>query len=151
MRQRVAGASRSAVCTERGVGRFIIAHPIREPGPAGCYLGGAKRHVTYAGDAESRWFATIRELAARTLGPGAADLYLYGSRARGTARRASDIDIAVDPRVPLPIGALPRFREALEESTIPVRVDVVDLGEVGPAFRARVLEEGVRWTVSKNA
>lgn len=101
--------------------------------------------------AESRWFAAIRDIASRVLGPHPVDLYLFGSRALGTARPASDIDLAVDPHGELPVGTLPRFREALEESTIPVRIDVVDLSEAGAGFRARVLKEGVRWSVSRSA
>ena len=110
-----------------------------------------KARATIDRDAEGQWFATIRDLATRTLGPGSVDLYLYGSRARGTARASSDIDVGVDSRCSLSAGSLPRFREALEESLIPVRVDVVDLGVAGPAFRERVLKEGVRWTVSRSA
>lgn len=37
------------------------------------------------------------------------------------------------------------LRWELEESTVPYRVDVVNLDEVEPAFRERVLKERVRW------
>lgn len=37
------------------------------------------------------------------------------------------------------------LRWELEESTVPYHVDVVNLDEVEPAFRERVLKEGVRW------
>jgi len=40
---------------------------------------------------------------------------------------------------------------ALEESTIPYRVEVVDLTEASPAFRERVRREGIAWTVSASA
>ena len=100
---------------------------------------------------EERWLSTIREIASRTFTDHEVDLYLFGSRARGASRTASDIDVAVDAHAPLPIGALPHFREALEESTIPVRIDVVDLAEAGEKFRERVRREGIRWSVSKSA
>jgi hypothetical protein len=51
--------------------------------------------------------------------------------------------VAVLPRRPLPTGLLSRIREALEESHVPYRVDVVDLSSVDPAFRKRILETGV--------
>jgi predicted nucleotidyltransferase len=70
---------------------------------------------------------------------------LFGSRASGSAGVASDIDVDVLPRTPLPTGLLSRIREALEESHVPYRVDVVDLTSVDPAFRKRVLETGVIW------
>jgi predicted nucleotidyltransferase len=74
-----------------------------------------------------------------------ATVVFFGSRASGSAGVASDIDVAVLPRRPLPIGLLSRIREALEESHVPYRVDVVDLSLVDPGFRKRVLETGVIW------
>jgi homoserine kinase len=38
---------------------------------------------------------TVREIVLRALRPYRCDVYLFGSRARGTAGRASDIDVAV--------------------------------------------------------
>lgn len=73
-------------------------------------------------------------------------VYLFGSSAAGTARRASDVDVAVEPDEVLPPGVLARLREALEESTVPYDVDVVDLSLAGPDFRERVRREGILWT-----
>jgi predicted nucleotidyltransferase len=75
-----------------------------------------------------------------------AKVFLFGSRARGTSHRASDVDVAVLPSAPLPAGLLADIKEALEESTIPFDVDLVDLSEVDLAFRQRVEQEGVSWT-----
>ncbi len=94
---------------------------------------------------QRRYLDEVRRLAVRELA-GGAEVYLFGSFARGTARRGSDIDLAVLPRADAAQGALSRLREALEESWVPYRVDVVDLREADPAFRERVLKEGVRWS-----
>ena len=72
-------------------------------------------------------------------------VYLFGSRAGGAPRAASDIDVAIDAGAPLPRIVLARLRDDLEESTVPYRVDVVDLAECDTAFRERVRREGVRW------
>ncbi len=69
-----------------------------------------------------------------------------GSWARGTPARTSDIDVAVLPLGPLPIGLLAEIRDRLEESLVIYRVDLVDLSETSPEFRERVLQEGVAWT-----
>ena len=96
--------------------------------------------------------ATARDTAlARDIVLGAlrgidADVYLFGSVARGAPRPGSDIDIGVLPRTTLPRGKLAALREALEEAPIVARVDLVDLSEVRPAFRQAVLREGVRWS-----
>ncbi len=81
---------------------------------------------------------------------GKARVLLFGSWARGDATRLSDIDIAIDPLEPLleplPPGLLGELREAIEESRVPYRVDLVDLGAATTAFRARVLSEAIVWT-----
>ena len=73
-------------------------------------------------------------------------VYLFGSWVRGSAGRASDIDVGVLPLEPLPEGLLSAIREELEESLVPYPVDLVDLSEAAPAFRDRVLLEGLPWS-----
>lgn len=69
-------------------------------------------------------------------------VYLFGSRARGTHTITSDIDIAVAS--PDDLGnKLSALREALEFSTIPLFVDVVDLSQAGATFLEQVRNEGV--------
>jgi predicted nucleotidyltransferase len=102
-------------------------------------------------ETEARWLAEVRRIATRILAPHPVDVYLIGSRARGDARLASDIDVAIDPREELPQRVLAELEEAYEESTVPVRVEVVDLSRASPRFRARALEEGVKWIGSKSA
>jgi predicted nucleotidyltransferase len=77
--------------------------------------------------------------------PEAADLILFGSRARGDARRWSDIDVVVRPRRTLPKGLLAEARAALEESSLLLNVDLVNLEEAGPALREAIEREGVPW------
>ncbi len=89
----------------------------------------------------------VRRIVLHGIGPARARVFLFGSRATGRATRLSDIDVAILPLEPLPEGALSLIREALEESSIPYRVDVVDLSAVEAAFRERVLAEGIPWSV----
>lgn len=79
-------------------------------------------------------------------------VYLFGSRARGQEVAFSDIDVAVLPLEldALPEGLLSTIRESLEESHVPYIVDLVDLSQSDPAFRARVLQEGVLWSDCEN-
>jgi len=93
----------------------------------------------------------VKGIVRRVLGHTPADVYLFGSWARGTQRPTSDIDVAIDSAEPLPRALLAAVREALEESTIPNRVDVVDLAETEAAFRDRVRGEGIRWIASGSA
>lgn len=73
-------------------------------------------------------------------------VYLFGSWARGTPKRTSDVDIAVEPLEALLPGTLARLRERLEESTIPYRVEIVDLSHADAGFRERIKMEGILWS-----
>lgn len=88
----------------------------------------------------------VRGIVLDELGSKKVAVYLFGSWARGEATPLSDIDVAIEPHVPLPSGTLARLRERLEESHVPYRVDVVDLSRTSPDFRRRVLTEGVLWS-----
>ncbi len=74
-------------------------------------------------------------------------VYLFGSYARGNPHHCSDIDLAVLPAEPLPLGTLSEIREALEESLVLCAVDLVDLSQADDSFRAAVLREGILWSV----
>jgi predicted nucleotidyltransferase len=73
-------------------------------------------------------------------------VYLFGSRAGERYQRFSDIDIALDAqRGPTPPELVSQLVEALEESLIPYKVDLVDLATTDDAFRDKVYREGVKW------
>jgi predicted nucleotidyltransferase len=97
-------------------------------------------------DAAAEVLADVRRIVQEVLADRAASVYLFGSWARGEVTSVSDIDLAIEPHAPLPPGTLAQLRERLEESHVPYRVDVVELTDVDPAFRRRVLEEGVLWS-----
>ncbi len=88
-----------------------------------------------------------RDIVARELRGLPVRVFLFGSRARGASVAGSDIDIALLGETPLPRPLLSRMRESLEESAIPVRVDLVDLAVTDDLFRDAVLAEAVEWTV----
>ena len=93
----------------------------------------------------------VKGLICHVLNGTPADVYLFGSWARGTQRSTSDIDVAIESAEPLPRALLASLREALEESTIPNRVDVVDLAETDAEFRDGVRREGILWIDSGSA
>jgi predicted nucleotidyltransferase len=74
----------------------------------------------------------------RKLLPKDARAYVFGSRVCGGARRYSDLDLALEWVRPLGLNVLGEIAEALSESDIPYKVDVIDLATITPAFRARI-------------
>lgn len=82
--------------------------------------------------------------------PYSCQVYLFGSWATGNAYPSSDVDIAILPEAPLPAGLLSQIRFELEESSLLLTVDLVDLSQATNSFRNRVLTEGVLWIDSTN-
>ena len=75
--------------------------------------------------------------------PAGARAFVFGSRAHGGARRYSDLDLALEWDRPLGLDLIGRIAEALSESDLPYKVDIVDLATVDPAFRTRIATECV--------
>jgi type I restriction enzyme S subunit len=66
-------------------------------------------------------------------------VWAFGSRARGDARRYSDLDLAVITDAPIPIPRMAALKEAFSESDLPWTVDVVDWSATSDRFR-RIIE-----------
>lgn len=62
-------------------------------------------------------------------------VFLFGSRATGTARKFSDVDVGILGKKTLPGHVIECIREDLENSNIPYTVDVVDFTTADPSFR----------------
>ncbi len=91
-------------------------------------------------DLEPAVLQQLREILRQRV-PGC-EVRLFGSRVRGTARRFSDIDLALVGRAQIPVAELTQLRDAFAESDLPYRVDVVDWRAISPEFRRAVEEQG---------
>lgn len=61
-------------------------------------------------------------------------VFIFGSRAAGKARKFSDYDIGVKGQKPLDFKKIALIKGELEESDLPYRVDVVDFSTVSKKF-----------------
>jgi uncharacterized protein len=95
---------------------------------------------------ESRDLNEVRRIVLDGLAGRRAQVYLFGSWARGEASRVSDIDVAVLGDEPIPPDVRADIEEALENSLCLYPVDLVDLATASERFRSRVLSEGILWT-----
>jgi len=66
-------------------------------------------------------------------------VFLFGSRANGTADPRSDFDIGVDAGRPLAARDMTDLRETFDNSPLLARVDVVDFARVDEGFRRHAL------------
>lgn len=75
--------------------------------------------------------------------PSGAGVYLFGSRARGTASWNADYDLWIDAQVPERI--IQEVLDEIDESFVPFKVDIVTTADLRGAFAERVRSEAVRW------
>jgi predicted nucleotidyltransferase len=69
-----------------------------------------------------------------------AEVLAFGSRVQGTGHEASDLDLVVRrPDAVLEVTTnLAALREALIESNVPIRVDLLDWADIPPAFHREI-------------
>lgn len=77
--------------------------------------------------------------------------YLFGSRATGSARPGSDVDVAVLTSVPLAAARRLELAADLQDAVPGRRVDLVLLDSAPPALGYRVLRDGVPLLVRDEA
>ena len=67
----------------------------------------------------------------------------FGSRAAGTPRKYSDLDLAIIQPEPLTLRTISRLKIAFEDSDLPICVDVVDWNRADSEFKAMVAKQGM--------
>ena len=66
---------------------------------------------------------------------GDVDVWVFGSRAKRTTRRSSDLDLALEGKRAIEAGVMVRIRCDFEDSDLPYEVDVLDMSAIGENFR----------------
>jgi type I restriction enzyme S subunit len=85
---------------------------------------------------------TVRRILRSVLSADAR-VWVFGSRAKATARRASDLDLAIDAGRPLTMEENAALNHAFDESDLPYTVDVVDWAMTSEAFRRIIARDRV--------
>jgi len=85
-------------------------------------------------DIKPEHLAIVKEILLKYL-PDNTEVWVFGSRVKGTAKPASDLDIAIDAGRKLTPDELFFLNDAFDESDLPYRVDVVDLQAISSTFK----------------
>ena len=64
-----------------------------------------------------------------------AEIFSFGSRTQGKALEYSDVDVALKSSDKIPIEIMLRLNARFKESTIPYKIDVVDLNNLKTEFK----------------
>ena len=71
------------------------------------------------------------------------EVLVFGSRATGNAKEYSDLDLAIMGEEPLSLRVVSALEEALGESDLPFKVDIVEWARIDEGFRGIVRRSGV--------
>lgn len=84
-------------------------------------------------------FSFLSEQLITPLKSQGALVYLFGSRAKGTHTKFSDIDILYrDPSDAIPNAEIYRLLSHMEESSFPYKIDLVNHAELASSYREDV-------------
>ena len=86
--------------------------------------------------------AIVRDILNNAL-PNHARVFVFGSRAKNTTKRGSDLDIAIDVGRSLTRAEALELADQFEESDLSYRVDIVDLCSVSDVFKSIVTRQMV--------
>ena len=67
----------------------------------------------------------------------------FGSWVKGQARPHSDIDLAIVAAAPLPVGALARLRDWIDDLPTLYTIDLVNFDEASERMQQEILKDGV--------
>lgn len=63
------------------------------------------------------------------------EVWAFGSRAKWTAKKYSDLDLAIVSDHPVPLDVMAALADDFSESALPWKVDLVDWASTSEAFR----------------
>ena len=91
-------------------------------------------------------FQILYQIVVSPLKSHGATVWIFGSRARGDHKPFSDIDLMYETsdNSPLPIGFISHLREEIEESRLPLKVDLVDFQDMADAYKMTALADRVQ-------
>lgn len=88
-------------------------------------------------------FQIVQDLAITPLKSCGARVWVFGSRARGDFRPFSDLDLLYQTATPLASGFLSKITEALEDSRLPIKIDLVQESDLAESYKENILRDRV--------
>lgn len=91
------------------------------------------------------YIAITKEIILNQIGTASYKVFLFGSRAYGNERPNSDIDVGIWGKTRLPVKTRIAIEDAIDESIIPFKVDIVDFSLMDETFKTVALKKIVEW------
>ena len=94
---------------------------------------------------DNKYLNQLKDIVLTELADEPVQVLLFGSRARGDFHAGSDVDIGLIPRRQINPFKFSILKEKIEDSSIPYKVDIVNLSEVSDEFLEHALKGAVLW------
>ena len=98
---------------------------------------------------DEKYINMLREIILSTINTEKVMVFLFGSSASGSHSLRTDVDIGLLTDEKFPLHLFHKIQNAVEDSIIPLQVDIVDFTRVSPSFRAAALKDIVIWNKPK--
>lgn len=82
----------------------------------------------------------FKKMVFKHIDPKGAKVFIFGSRAAGTNRKYSDIDLGIMAKNAVPTLIKFDLEEEFDNSDLPYKVDIVDFSKVSDNFRKVALK-----------
>ena len=99
---------------------------------------------------DEKFLDLARAIALKHVDRSSYSVFLFGSRAKESAHRLSDMDIGFLGGSPIPKATLSAIAEELNESAVPYNLDLVDFFTASDDFRKESLREIVIWNKTEH-
>ncbi|MGE3975807.1 MAG: nucleotidyltransferase family protein [Bdellovibrionales bacterium] len=86
---------------------------------------------------------TVEKFAILPLKKLGAKVFVFGSRARGVHRKFSDLDLMYEIINKPELHIIGKIKDDLVDSSLPIKVDLVDLDELADSYKGSALSERV--------
>ncbi len=95
--------------------------------------------------APEKYIKLLKKIVLSKIDPDNVMVFLFGSRASGKAGERADVDIGLWSADKLPRRLYHQIRNAVDESIIPYKIDIVDFTRADPEFRSIALKDIEIW------
>ena len=85
----------------------------------------------------------IQKLAIVPIKQAGCQVWAFGSRVKGTHKKFSDLDLCFERSTALRPGFLSDLRESLENSSLPVKIDLVDWSDMAVEYRDEIFSHRI--------
>lgn len=96
----------------------------------------------------NKYIQQVKDIVLECMKDEMVHVYLFGSWARGAVGQGSDVDVAIEYLTDMSVAdklKITDLRDRLEESTVPYRVDIVDMHQASNALIQEIRKEGIQW------